>query len=67
MNQKNIINYSLDLGLSNTYLKIIIQCLELKKFNEKVEVLFFKKRNKPNFHPNIDIKSYRYFDFINKK
>ena len=36
------LTYSLDLALSNKYLEAIIQCLELKLFNEKVEVLFYK-------------------------
>ena len=31
---------SLDLALSNKYLEMVIQCLEPKILNEKVEVLF---------------------------
>ena len=34
--------YCPDSTLSNKYLKVIIQCLERKIFNEKVQVLFFK-------------------------
>ena len=33
----------MELFLSIKYLKVIIQCLEPKIFNEKVEVLFYKK------------------------
>ena len=43
MKQKKIITYILDFALSNTYLGVIIQCVEIKIFNEKVEVLFYKK------------------------
>ena len=32
--------HSLESALLNKYLEVIIQCLELKIFNEKVEVLF---------------------------
>ena len=32
--------YSIDLALSNKYLKVIIQCLEPKIFNDQAEVLF---------------------------
>ena len=48
MNQKKIHSYSLDVVLSNKYLEVIIRCLELKLFNEKVEVLVYKikKSNK---------------------
>ena len=40
----------MDIALSNKYLEVLIKCLELKIFNEKVEVLFYiikKKRIKP--------------------
>ena len=37
---KKIITYSLDIVLSNKYYKMIIQPLEPKIFNQKVEVLF---------------------------
>ena len=40
MKQKRILTYSLDFALSNNYLKVIIQYLELEIFNGKVEVLF---------------------------
>ena len=40
MKQIKILTYSLDKALSNKYLEVIIQCLELEIFNEKVEVLF---------------------------
>ena len=34
--------YSLELALSNKYLEMIMQCLEPKIFNEKVEVLLYQ-------------------------
>ena len=37
--QKTILTYSPDLAPSNEYLEVIIQSLELKLYNEKVEVL----------------------------
>ena len=40
MKQIKVLTYSPDLGLSNKYLEAIIQPLEPKIFNEKVEVLF---------------------------
>ena len=40
MKQINLLTYSPDLALSKKYLKAIIQSLEPKIFNEKVEVLF---------------------------
>ena len=48
MKQKRLFSYCLNCALSNKYLEVIIQCLELKIFNEKVEVLFYeiKKSNK---------------------
>ena len=39
------LTYILDLALSNKYLEVIIQCLEPKIFNEKVDVLFVLMRN----------------------
>ena len=39
MKQIKILTYSLDFSLSNTYLKVIIQCIGLEILNEKVEVL----------------------------
>ena len=55
MKQTNIFTYILDLALSNTYLEIIIQSLEPKIFNEKMEELFFKikKRIKPQLSNSI--------------
>ena len=44
--ESNEIKYSfiyVDLALSDSYLKVIIQCLELEIFIGKVEVLFYKK------------------------
>ena len=38
----NILTHSLDVDLPNQYLEVIIGCLELKLFNEKIEVLFCK-------------------------
>ena len=48
MKQIKIFTYSPDLALSKKYLKAIIQSLEPKIFNEKVEVLFdfFNIKNK---------------------
>ena len=43
MKQIKILTYILHFALSNKYLNMIIQCLEPKIFNEKVEVLFCKK------------------------
>ena len=43
------INYSLDVALSNKYLEVIIRCLELKLFNEKDEVLFYKSNKTSSF------------------
>ena len=40
MNQIKLFTYSPDLALSNEYFKAIIQPLEPKILNEKVEVLF---------------------------
>ena len=37
---KKIFTHSPDLALSNEYLVVIIECVELKICNEKVEVLF---------------------------
>ena len=42
MKQKKIVTNSMDFALTNTYLEVIIQCLEPKIFSEKVEVLFYK-------------------------
>ena len=42
MKQKKLLTHSLELVLSNKYLKVIIECLEPKIFNEKVEILFYK-------------------------
>ena len=42
MKHKRLFSYSLDFALSNKYLKVIVQCLELKIYNEKFEVLFNK-------------------------
>ena len=56
MKQINILTFSLDFALSNTYFKVIIQSQEPKIFNEKVEVLFYKikKSNKiSTFSSNI--------------
>ena len=39
------ITYSLDLTLSISFLEVIIECLEPKIFNEKVEFLFYKIKN----------------------
>ena len=53
MKQKKALAYNLDLALSNKYLKVIIESLEPKIFNERVEVLFFKIKNVEqnlNFH-----------------
>ena len=44
MKQKKIHSYSLDFALSNKYLEVILQCLEPKILNEKVEVLFYKMK-----------------------
>ena len=41
INQMNSITYSLDLTLSNKYLERIIQSLEPKVFNKKLEVLLY--------------------------
>ena len=41
MKQKTILSYSLDLILSNKYLEVVIQCLEPKILNKKVDILFF--------------------------
>ena len=38
MKQKTILSYSLDLTLSNKYLKVVIQCLEPKILNKKVSI-----------------------------
>ena len=43
MKQIKMLNYSMDFALSNKYLKVIIQTLEPRIFNEKVEVLHNKK------------------------
>ena len=40
MNQLRILTYSMDLALLNKYLEVVIQCLEPKIFDEKVEFLF---------------------------
>ena len=40
MKQIKVFTYSLDLALSNKYLEVVTQCLELEIFDEKVEVLF---------------------------
>ena len=40
MKQIKVPFYSLDFALSNKYFELIIQCLEPKILNEKVEVLF---------------------------
>ena len=40
MKQIKVFTYSLDLVLSNKYLEVVIQCLELEIFNEKVMVSF---------------------------
>ena len=40
MKQIKILSYSWDFALSNKYLEVIIQCLEPKLFDDKVEVLF---------------------------
>ena len=40
MKKLKIPTYSLDFALSNKYLEMIIQSLEPKIFNEKVEILF---------------------------
>ena len=45
MKQIKIFTYSLDLALSKKYFKAIIQSLEPKIFNEKVEVLFDSSLN----------------------
>ena len=42
MKQIKILSCILDLALSNNYLKVIINCLKPKIFNEKAEVLFNK-------------------------
>ena len=48
MRQINILNYILDLAHSNKYLKVIINFLEPKIFNEKGDVIFvFFYRIKP--------------------
>ena len=39
MKEIKILTYSSEFALSNKYLKVIIQCLEPKLFDEKVEVL----------------------------
>ena len=41
MKQKKSLTNSLDFVLSNKYFEAILQSLELKLFNEKVEVLFY--------------------------
>ena len=38
---KKALIYSMDFDLSNKYLKVIIQFLEVKLLNEKGEVLFY--------------------------
>ena len=40
MTQMKALTYTLDLDISNGYLEVIIQSLEHKIFNEKVEILF---------------------------
>ena len=40
MMQIKILTYSWDFALSNMYLEVILQCLEAKLFDDKVEVLF---------------------------
>ena len=41
MRPKNILTHSQDLTLSNKHLKVFIQSLEHKIFDEKVDVLFY--------------------------
>ena len=40
MKQIKVLTYIQDFFLSNKYFKVIMQCLEPKIFDEKVEVLF---------------------------
>ena len=42
-----LLSYSLYLALSNEYLEVIIEYLEPMIFNEKVEVIFYKIKKKP--------------------
>ena len=46
MKQINMLTFSLDFALSNTYLEVIIQSLEPRIFNKKVECLFCKINKK---------------------
>ena len=46
MKQIRILTYSLDLAVSNKYLKVTKQCLEPKVNNVKVELLFYKIKKK---------------------
>ena len=51
MRRMKILTCSLDLALSNEYLEVIIESLETMILNEKVEILFYKIKNriKPQF------------------
>ena len=44
MRKIKIFTYNSASALSNKYLEVIIQYLELKLFNEKVEFLFYKNK-----------------------
>ena len=46
MKQIKILTYSIDFSLSNIYLKVMIQPLEPRIFDEKNEVILYKKKNR---------------------
>ena len=51
------ISCSLELSLANKYLKVMMQFLELEIFNEKVEILLPKIKNKRTKVPYLPIKA----------
>ena len=61
------LTYSLVFALSNKYLKVIIQPLEAKIFNEKVEGLFYKiKKSNKTLIFWFNILGSRYYIMISK-
>ena len=61
------LTYSLVFALSNKYLKVIIQSLEAKIFNEKVEGLFYKiKKSNKTLTFWFNILGSRYYIMISK-
>ena len=50
MKQIKILTYSIDFSLSNIYLKVMIQPLEPRIFDEKNEVILYKKKIELNLN-----------------